>query len=96
MTALTVVTDQYQQDVARAQAVADRIKGITGCQCGEDPCWRAYEVTCWRCHADLSIRDARPDGGQDWTCTNFSACDERAAMQADEERNERVFGGAHA
>jgi hypothetical protein len=72
----------------RAAMTAQRIAAITGCQ--------HTEVVCWRCHADVDISEARPDGGQDFTCTDFGACDERAAMQADEERNERVFGGAHA
>ena len=72
----------------RAVMTAQRIAAITGCQ--------HTEVVCWRCHADVDISEARPDGGQDFTCTDFGACDERAAMQADEERNERVFGGAHA
>ena len=67
--------------------LADHAREITG--------YQDTEAVCWRCHQVLSIRDARPDGGQDWTCLNFVACDERAAMQADEERNERVFGGAH-
>ena len=69
----------------RAAMIASRCRAITGPQ--------HQIVTCWRCLADLDIRDARPDGGQDWTCTNYDACDERAAMQAEDERNERVFGG---
>ena len=36
---------------------------------------------------------ARPDGGQDWTCTGYDACDERAAMHDEDERNERIYGG---
>ena len=65
--------------------LADRAREITG--------YQDEEVTCWRCHADLSIRDARPDGGQDWTCTNYDACDERASAEAEEARNEFVIGG---
>ena len=104
MTAIRATVRQRRQDFAkgielarrslpedpqqRAVMTAQRIAVITGCQ--------HQVVTCWRCLGDVDISEARPDGGQDWTCTDFGACDERAAMQADEERNERVFGGAHA
>ena len=67
--------------------LAGHVREITG--------YQDEQAVCWRCHAVVSIRDARPDGGQDWTCLNFAACDERAAAQAEEERNERVYGGTH-
>ena len=101
MTAIRATVRQRRQDFAagielarrslpedpqqRAVMTAQRIAAITGCQ--------HTEVVCWRCLGDVDISEAQPDGGQDWTCTNFDACDERSATEEDSERNELVIGG---
>ena len=64
--------------VERARMTADRCREITGPQ--------HTEVICWRCHAVVDIRDARPAGGRDYECAaNQGDCTDRTGEAENDE-----------